>query len=77
VDECKSLVAGRGKEAARRGAPGPQGRGVIDNKHSTDIGAWLTFSVNAHTYVRTPFVDSPLFEYLFSIGRFRYIASRA
>jgi hypothetical protein len=29
-------------------------RRIIENKHSTEIGARLTCSVNAHTYARGP-----------------------
>ena len=33
-------------------------RGVIENKHSTEVGAWLTVKVNAHTGAGTRFVET-------------------
>ena len=36
----------------RRRRRRPPGRRVIENKHSTDIGAFLTFQVNTHTDAR-------------------------
>ena len=50
---------------------------VIENKQSTDIGARLTFRVNAHTDERNRLTVLTSVECFFSIGRFRYIASRA
>ena len=38
---------------------------VIENKHSTGIGACLTLRVNAHTGAQTQIVDSTSVECLF------------
>jgi hypothetical protein len=50
LDECEPLLAGDGAAADELGELLPEpGRGVIENKHSSDIGASLTLRFNAHT----------------------------
>jgi len=44
------------------------GSRVIDNKHSTEIGARIALTVNPHTIVRTRFVDSTSVECLLSMS---------